>query len=418
MDKMQRTYYIDMAGNDDNNGLTADTPLRSFKKINNKQLNPGDKILLKRGCVWNETLVINGKGLPDNFIEISSYGTGDLPKIELGGDIRDRCVRINAPSYLKMSDLEVCNGGAGIVIFYDNDYHNKSVYLDNIIAHDFFGIYRCSGESNKNEEWKSYRPDDRVGFSLGICVTGNDTPEYIDERVLTDFRVSNCEIYNTGAGIGLDWCDHKSCDGKELKKNKFGDVVFENLYLHDNTVPEVSLTSIFLQCVTNAVLKDTVIDKGAGGAPWGTAAVHLQLCKNVRIENVTIKNMPHTEVSDECGIDFETDVEDCVIIGCTFENNAGAAIEFLANFDVSEQAVSRNIIIENCRFLNNNWACLYNNPSQILTQDWQRDNCPSVTVRNCIYENPENIIFVGGDGDLSNFDLINNKSISDVLIYR
>lgn len=229
-----------------------------------------------------------------------------------------------------------------------------------------------------------------------------------DERVLTDFRVSDCEIYQTGGGIGLDWCDHRCCDGSIVGKNKFGNVVWERLHLYDNDVADVSLTSMFLQCVTGAVLRDTVIDNGAGGAPWGTAAIHLQLAKDVLIENVEIKNMPHTNVSDECGIDFETDVENCIIRGCSFENNAGAAIEFLCNFEMSPMAVSRNVVIEQCDFVHNNWAVLYNNPAQILVQIWQHDNCPSVTVRDCRFSNPDGVVEIGGDGILDLFQTEGN----------
>lgn len=57
----------------------------------------------------------------------------------------------------------------GIVLFYDHSYHNRSVYLHDITAHDFGGIYRASGESSCNEEWKAYRSPDRVGFSLGFA---------------------------------------------------------------------------------------------------------------------------------------------------------------------------------------------------------------------------------------------------------
>lgn len=39
----------------------------------------------------------------------------------------------------------------GIVLFYDHSYHNRSVYLHDITAHDFGGIYRASGESSCNE---------------------------------------------------------------------------------------------------------------------------------------------------------------------------------------------------------------------------------------------------------------------------
>lgn len=411
MKMLGKCYYISPDGNDANDGFSEETPWRSFQKVNQLVLQPGDRVFLQCDGEWNEELIINGKGTEKALIEVTSYGQGKKPVIRRNGDISDRCVRLNNPSFLRFGNIEVCNGGAGIVLFYDHSYHNQSVYLHDIIAHDFGGIYRASGESSRNEAWKSYFSQDRVGFSLGICVTGNDSTEMNNERVLTDFRISDCEVYHTGGGIGLDWCDHTCCDGAMAGKNKFGDVLWENLYLHDNDVPDVSLTSLFLQCVTGAVLRNTVIDNGAGGAPWGTAAIHLQLAKDVLIEQVEIRNMPHTNVSDECGIDFETDVENCTIRGCHFENNAGPAVEFLANFDVSEQAVSRDIHINDCTFYHNNWAVLYKNPAQILVQDWQRDNCPTGSIAGCRYLNPDGIEFLGGDGSINGFQVAENQEI-------
>ncbi len=405
---MGRVYYIDTCGEDTNDGLSPRTAWKSFQNINGTVLSGGDKLLLRRGCVWNEHLNLYAIGTPEAFAEIGAYGEGDRPKIERSGDISERCVTVRNASYFKLYDLEVCNAGAGIVLFYDESYHNHSVYISNVSAHHFYGLYRGCGSSSKNPAWQSYVAEDRVGFSLGIIVTGKDTSDMNDERVLTDFRVSDCEIYQTGGGIGLDWCDHRCCDGSIVGKNKFGNVVWERLHLYDNDVADVSLTSMFLQCVTGAVLRDTVIDNGAGGAPWGTAAIHLQLAKDVLIENVEIKNMPHTNVSDECGIDFETDVENCIIRGCSFENNAGAAIEFLCNFEMSPMAVSRNVVIEQCDFVHNNWAVLYNNPAQILVQIWQHDNCPSVTVRDCRFSNPDGVVEIGGDGILDLFQTEGN----------
>lgn len=403
---MGATYYISAHGNDGNSGLSADSAWKGFSRLKERELLPGDRVLLHRGDTWNETLVINGKGTPENFIEITAYGDGEKPKIQLNGDISERCVRINNASYLRLSEIEVCHAGAGIVLFYDESYNNRSVYINNVCAHDFYGIYRASGSSSGRDEWKDYTADDRVGFSLGICVTGRETTPYNQERVLTDFRITDCEVYRTGGGIGLDWCDHRCVDGSVVSENKFGDVLIENVNLHDNDVPDVSLTSLFLQCVTGAVFRNSVIDNGAGGAPWGTAAVHLQLAKNVVIENVVIKNMPHTNVSDECGIDFETDVENCVIRNCTFENNAGSAVEFLANFEMSACAISRRVKIDGCVFVNNNYARLDEKPGQIHIKNWQHDNCPQIEISNCLYLNPAGVDFIGGDG---NYELVDTR---------
>ena len=403
---MGATYYISAHGNDGNSGLSADSAWKGISRLKERELLPGDRVLLHRGDTWNETLVINGKGTPENFIEITAYGDGEKPKIQLNGDISERCVRINNASYLRLSEIEVCHAGAGIVLFYDESYNNRSVYINNVCAHDFYGIYRASGSSSGRDEWKDYTADDRVGFSLGICVTGRETTPYNQERVLTDFRITDCEVYRTGGGIGLDWCDHRCVDGSVVSENKFGDVLIENVNLHDNDVPDVSLTSLFLQCVTGAVFRNSVIDNGAGGAPWGTAAVHLQLAKNVVIENVVIKNMPHTNVSDECGIDFETDVENCVIRNCTFENNAGSAVEFLANFEMSACAISRRVKIDGCVFVNNNYARLDEKPGQIHIKNWQHDNCPQIEISNCLYLNPAGVDFIGGDG---NYELVDTR---------
>lgn len=406
------TYYIDTAGRNTNDGLSPETAFADFSVINTMTLQPGDTVRLKRGCVWNGLLELRGKGTPERFIEVSDYGEGDLPMIRRNGDIAERCIRVNNPSYFKMSNLEVCNAGAGIVLFYDHDFDNRSVYLDNITAHDFFGIYRASGASSADPAWQSYRCEDRVGFSFGICVTGNDTEETKHRLVLSDFRVSNTEIYHSGGGLGLDWCDHKNCDGTESGPDKFRDVVFENLHLHHNNVPDVSLSSLFIQCVTNAVFRNSTIDVGAGGAPWGAAGIHLQLVRNVLIDRVTIKNMPHTGTNDECGIDFETDVDTCVILNSTFDNNAGAALEFLANQGGVMTPVSRNISIVNCVFRNNNWAKIYPNAGQIQIVNWDVDNRPTGVICGCAFENPEAVAFVDGDGDLSGMIQLDNRDMN------
>ncbi len=411
---MANTYHIRAGGSDAASGLSDAEAWGSFAPLCSVRLQPGDSVRLRRGDVFREQLTVRGGGAPGAPVTIGAYGEGARPIIRRSGDIADRCVRLENACHLVLEDMEVCDGGAGIVLFYDESYGNEDVTIRRVSAHDFYGIYRASGESSRRAEWQSYRAPDRVGFSLGICVTGTDTTPYNDARVLTGLTVSDCEIWNTGAGIGLDWCDHRNSDGTITGCNKFGDVRFERLHLHDNTVPDVSLTSMFLQCVTGAVVRDCVIDRGAGGAPWGTAAIHLQLARDVLLEDVTISRIPHTGVSDECGIDFETDVRGCVIRRCTFADNAGAGIEFLANFEMSPFAASRDVTIEDCRFLRNNWARIDDDPGQIHIKLWQHDNCPVVSVRRCAHEEPEGVRFIGGDGLLSRLTVEDDRPLCAV----
>jgi len=147
-------YYIDiLGGNNSNTGESETSAWKDFSPVNSRTFSGGDKIFLIRGGVWNQQLIINGSGDPGNFIEVSAYGTGSRPHIRRNGDIADRCMRLNNSSYVKVSSLAVSNGGAGIVVYYDHDYNNTAVYFDNIVAHDFFGIYRASGEYGCDPSW-------------------------------------------------------------------------------------------------------------------------------------------------------------------------------------------------------------------------------------------------------------------------
>ena len=75
-------YYVDATnGNDNNNGTSPSTPWKTLAKINNFSFQPGDKIFLKRGDIWNENLVFPSSGTQNNPIEIGAYGTGDKPVI-------------------------------------------------------------------------------------------------------------------------------------------------------------------------------------------------------------------------------------------------------------------------------------------------------------------------------------------------
>ena len=81
-------------------------------------------------------------------------------------------MRLNDSSYVKVSSIEVCNGGVGILLYYDRSYNNRSVYLDYIVAHNF----QATGVARQEL-------DDRVSWAYGIGVTGADTAANAQDRV-------------------------------------------------------------------------------------------------------------------------------------------------------------------------------------------------------------------------------------------
>ena len=81
----QTTYYVSNSeGNDNNNGLSQSSPIKTINKINNIKLKPGDKVLFRRGDTWNSiSLKITNSGTNSQPIIISDYGTGNFPIISL-----------------------------------------------------------------------------------------------------------------------------------------------------------------------------------------------------------------------------------------------------------------------------------------------------------------------------------------------
>lgn len=73
-----RTFHVAASGNDVNGGLSQESPWRSLNKVNTAELQPGDKVLFKRGDTWRGQLVPqSGKeGAP---ITYAAYGKGGKP---------------------------------------------------------------------------------------------------------------------------------------------------------------------------------------------------------------------------------------------------------------------------------------------------------------------------------------------------
>ncbi|MGZ7349182.1 hypothetical protein ACXWR7_13770, partial [Streptococcus pyogenes] len=60
--------------------------LRTLGKVNTLALLPGDHVLLKRGCLFSQTLNAKLSGTANDPIVYGAYGVGDLPKIQLTVD--------------------------------------------------------------------------------------------------------------------------------------------------------------------------------------------------------------------------------------------------------------------------------------------------------------------------------------------
>ena len=130
------TYYVSSAkGNDGNKGTSEEEAFASLLKINDIILQPGDKVLLERGSIFqNEYLHIKGSGNAEAPIIIGSYGDSaqPLPLIAtngygvwhqdynlasldstthvLRGDVSS-CILLYDVEYIEISDIAMTNEG-------------------------------------------------------------------------------------------------------------------------------------------------------------------------------------------------------------------------------------------------------------------------------------------------------------------
>ncbi|MFC1593750.1 hypothetical protein ACFL38_00290 [Candidatus Omnitrophota bacterium] len=78
------TYYVSSSeGSNGNNGLSADSPLRTYAPLAGATaLQPGDTVLFKRGDTWigeDANLWIEASGTADAWITFGAYGIGEAP---------------------------------------------------------------------------------------------------------------------------------------------------------------------------------------------------------------------------------------------------------------------------------------------------------------------------------------------------
>jgi len=342
------TYYVDsIGGKNSSSGIAPEAAWKDFFNINGRTLSAGERLLIKRGSVINQELRIGARGTPDQWAEIGAYGEGARPSIRRNWDINDRCVLVRNPDFLRISSLVVSHAGKGLIVCYAEPGHGGLV-IEDCIAHHIEGLYRP--DSSGIPEWRNFHPPTDDGLSSypispGIAVTGKGR----------DITLHDCEMFQTSRGFHVQG----------------GKVALDRVYSHHNytfnTSPHPQLVG-----VTNAVMQNCIFDASGYHAYAGTMGIMLIAPMNLTIRNCTFRNQPDSGCYDEGCIDFEANGNGCLVESCTFQNNAGAAIEFLG-FHVPQV---RNVEICRSRFIQNNWAKKLG-PSEIFI--WGKNSTPEIS---------------------------------------
>jgi len=339
------TYYIDSAaGNNAHAGTSPDAAWKDFTNINGRVLGPGERLLLRRGSIFNQELSVSARGTADHWVEIGTYGTGARPIIRRNGDIGERCALVKNPDFLRIRSLTVCYAGKGMIVTYTNTGH-QGLVIEDCIAHHIEGLYRFN--SHGIPEWldRDGAPGDGGARSFGIAFTG---------ATAKDLVLRDCEMFQCSSGYSV----------------RGDDALVDRVYCHDNIAHNTS-PHPFLVGIRRTVLQNSIFDASGWHASAGTMGIMLGSPQGLIIRNCYFRNQPDSGSHDEGGVDFEAGGNGCLIDRCTFENNAGAAIEVLG----LRHPQTTNIEIRNSRFIQNNTAKKLG-PSEIYV--WGKVRDPAV----------------------------------------
>ncbi len=140
------TYYIDAdRGNDNSAGTSAEQAWRTLSKASTVTLQPGDRLLLRRGQTHTGELDIKGTGTESKPILVTGYGTGANPVVK-GYDYSDWAVRVKNSSWLTLRGLEVVNTGkeakagrTGVKVECMDHGISAHLTIDSLFIHDVNG---------------------------------------------------------------------------------------------------------------------------------------------------------------------------------------------------------------------------------------------------------------------------------------
>lgn len=400
------TFYVDATnGNDNNNGTSPESAWQSIEKVNNTTFLPGSQILLKAGESWTGMLWPKGSGSEGNPIILSSYGTGDRPRILMDEDanMTEDLMRVTTPmynrrvnqtfylhnqSYWEISNIEFYNPG------FDPDQHvdpNREmeramyitaedvgqidhIYINNVYIHGF------QGNNSGN-----------IGKESGGIIFFVNTSFQASERQRTwfnDIRITNCTIEDVGrSGFFLlsPWKTREMTDsgqwgGRWSVVNNAGEgslgafAPTTNVYIGSNILRRIDGDGIILQCMDGVVVEYNLVDE---------PCVETQAAAGIfpyLVSNATIR---YNELSrahlanDAQGVEIDALNENIAVVYNYSHQNVGGFVQFCtpANLPSFDSYYAYNISEGDAGF----YALLYSRQGSV--------DCS--VFNNTVYFNPQ-----------------------------
>lgn len=217
-------YYVAMTGDDSNPG-TAGAPWRTIARVNNADLQPGDRVLFRRGDNWAETLHPSASGAPGTPIVYADYGNG--PRPVLSGEPNNHCISWSSTrSHLVFRQLHLQDCGQpdgstrGALASWNDGEPSREIVLEDSLLENAqtWNIY-LTGVDGLRIRRNTIRNAEQ---QHGIYLDG--------ERRMADVVIEGNDIYgNAGMCVQLNSNGQNRLSGVVLRYNRLHDCSYGGL---------------------------------------------------------------------------------------------------------------------------------------------------------------------------------------------
>lgn len=245
------TLYVDSQnGDDQNSGLSTEEALKTLRAVAEKNLVPGDKILLKSGEQYQGGVTLLCSGTKENPILISSYGEGEKPIVnDFGNGVG---IRITG-DYIHIENLTFsCEEGyAGLDIYAVAGGASKGLCVRGC---EFSDINSTIGSTSKSKY---------LSGGLHFIARGNQPTWFEGIRVEdnTFERVARTAIYVTSFWAARD-TENQTTQNLNFGISEAGiptEYLSTDVKIRDNTIQDNGGDAIMLNGVDGALVEYNVV---------------------------------------------------------------------------------------------------------------------------------------------------------------
>ena len=330
------TYYISSSnGNDNNNGLSSQSPFQSIDKLNSLTFFPGDSILFMSGDYFEGMFWIKGSGNSQQDIVVDRYNGSTRPIINGFG--YQACVLIYNDQYITLNNLELTNEASHL----DSQGNVKKLVGFGGASNDWgsginvrFGVKIVADVSSlsnftiDNLKIHNIFPTPTnlqlIHQGYGIKIETRSDTTFVQLNTISNVLIKNTSISETGhygiwiKSLGLNGIDSVKNNQIQVKSCSF------EFTGGSGFVPNKSKNVLVENCTFNHTGSDIdqrMWKRGSGMWPFD--------CKNVVAQHNEFKNAHGPQDSYGCHIDYGN--ENVVFQYNYSYNNEGGFVEILGD---------------------------------------------------------------------------------------